>query len=119
MATMDDHFYIKIYIVILPLRVEQNSFILRQRLESKRSAKLDCNFHRGGDVLEKSLPWGRGGMGEYSRKFYTGRFCPEDQTLTLLCTILTGNVSLSYTFDTFHIPTVETLFFSVDLFEIF
>ena len=37
MATMDNHlklsFYIKIYIVILPLRVKQNSFILFFELE--------------------------------------------------------------------------------------
>ena len=33
MATMDDQFYIKIYIVILSLRVKQNSFILFFELE--------------------------------------------------------------------------------------
>ena len=33
MATMDDQFYIKIYVVILSLRVKQNSFILFFELE--------------------------------------------------------------------------------------
>ena len=32
---------------------------------------------------------GGGGGGGYSRKFYTGRLCPEVQSLTLLYTILT------------------------------
>ena len=40
-----------------------------------------------------------GGGGGYTAKFYTGSLRPEIQPLTLLYTILTQKVRLSYTFN--------------------
>ena len=61
-------------------------------------------------------------LGWYSTNFYVGRFHPEVQPLTLLYTIFTKKVPLSYTFNSidiwypFHIPCLE-LCISFDRFK--
>ena len=71
---------IKLGMLEYPLTPVHTSWYLEQRV---KYAPAGCGWDEGGDSTE----------------FYVGRICPEVHPLTILYTILSEKVTLSYTFN--------------------